>query len=276
MEQNVCLVILSILVVYLLFKDLQRNESFVNESFMNDSFVNESFENITLGSADDQNAINKLAQIATQLMAGAVTVPGAISLSNNKTKFSLVNDGDDVFRLKDNGGGQLLAINHQGGIWSKDNSLILSGGNLALTGGLTSNGPISSGVNAWNTSRDGINRTYYENNGRTFYGSANGIHTWRTGGNGNEPNGMTLEADGTLHVAKIRIGGILLENNEGLRVNSNIRMHDAQIVMTTSSGNQPFIHLRNPIGGNGITVDGNGRIWVRSDKLHSGEPIQHW
>ena len=145
MEQNVCLVILSILVVYLLFKDLQRNESFVNESFMNDSFVNESFENITLGSADDQNAINKLAQIATQLMAGAVTVPGAISLSNNKTKFSLVNDGDDVFRLKDNGGTQLLAINHQGGIWSKDNSLILSGGNLALTGGLTANGDVNVG-----------------------------------------------------------------------------------------------------------------------------------
>jgi hypothetical protein len=40
----------------------------------------ENFENVTLGSADDQNAINKLAQIATQLMAGGVTIPGNMTV----------------------------------------------------------------------------------------------------------------------------------------------------------------------------------------------------
>jgi len=96
----------------------------------------EGFEGATqsLGGVDDTNAINTLAQIAKNLMAGGVTVPGAINLSNGKSKFPLVNDGDDVFRIKDNGGNQLLAISQGGGIWSKDNGLILSGGNLSITG----------------------------------------------------------------------------------------------------------------------------------------------
>jgi hypothetical protein len=43
----------------------------------------ESFENVTLGNADDQNAINKLAQIANELMKGGATVPGNMNISDN-------------------------------------------------------------------------------------------------------------------------------------------------------------------------------------------------
>ena len=49
----------------------------------------------TIGGVDDANAINTLAQIAKNLMTGGFTIPGSINLTNNKTKFTLVNDADN-------------------------------------------------------------------------------------------------------------------------------------------------------------------------------------
>ena len=68
--QKVLNIILIIIVIYFIYRD------FLNEP------KTENFENITLGSADDQNAINKLAQIASQLMAGGLTVPGDMTINN--------------------------------------------------------------------------------------------------------------------------------------------------------------------------------------------------
>ena len=83
---------------------------------------------------DDTNAINTLAQIAKNLMAGGATIPGAINLSNNKTKFGLINDPDNCFRIKDDRGAQVLAINDAGQIFSKGDGLVLNGNDLTLKG----------------------------------------------------------------------------------------------------------------------------------------------
>jgi len=108
---------------------------------------------------DDTNAINTLAQISKQLMAGGLTVPGdmsvignitannLINLSNTKTKVSFQNDADNYFRIKDNDGKPLLAIGQGGDIFSKDNNLVLSGGNLAVKSNITATGAIINGRN---------------------------------------------------------------------------------------------------------------------------------
>ena len=88
----------------------------------------------SIGGVDDTNAINTLAQIAKNLMAGGVTVPGAINLFNSKTKFSLVNDPDNCFRIKDDRGAQVLAINDGGSIYSKGDGFILSGNDMTVKG----------------------------------------------------------------------------------------------------------------------------------------------
>jgi len=94
----------------------------------------------SLGGVDDTNAINTLAQIAKNLMAGGVTVPGAINLSNSKTKFGLFNDPDNCFRIKDDRGAQVLAINDGGSIYSKGDGFVLSGNDLTLKGTITAAG----------------------------------------------------------------------------------------------------------------------------------------
>ena len=91
----------------------------------------------SLGGVDDTNAINTLAQIAKNLMAGGVTVPGAINLFNSKTKFSLVNDPDNCFRIKDDRGAQVLAINDGGSIYSKGDGFILSGNDMTVKGNVS-------------------------------------------------------------------------------------------------------------------------------------------
>jgi len=91
----------------------------------------------SIGGVDDTNAINTLAQISKQLMAGGVTVPGAINLFNSKTKFSLVNDPDNCFRIKDDRGAQVLAINDGGSIYSKGDGFILSGNDMTVKGNVS-------------------------------------------------------------------------------------------------------------------------------------------
>ena len=45
--------------------------------------------------------------------------------TNNKTKFSLLNDPDNCFRVKDDRGTQVLAINDGGSIYSKGDGFVL-------------------------------------------------------------------------------------------------------------------------------------------------------
>ena len=256
MEKYLIIIVVFIGLYFLYTKCVQgenesfANESFANESIVNESFANESFQNITLGSADDQNAINKLAQIATKLMEGGLTVPGNMTVQGNMNiqgdvffpkPIALrgeqrlhISAGEHLYLLPKNNviiskawggeghlnvegntatGGNINArigdFNTRiGHVWTAPGIYAESGKNLeigagsgnifigAANGGANQNlivtGNISTGVNVWNTSRDGQNRTYYENNGRTFYGSANGLHTFRTGGNGGGQDLVTI------------------------------------------------------------------------------------
>jgi len=269
MEKYLIIIVVFIGLYFLYTKCVQgENESFDNESITNESLVNETFENVTLGSADDQNAINKLAQIATKLMEGGLTVPGNMNVSGNVGAREWIAVDNPI-----NEGGRIRIINSSkkaGGLtqdWSiwnmtgqygnklafwryntdsnagptlelfdngtvnvvntltaanvvANNSLgVAAGGGTVMTvnaGGvnversMTVAGNISTGVNVWNTSRDGQNRTYYENNGRTFYGSANGLHTFRTGGNGGGQDLVTignnkLQLEGRLFIRRLNM-----------------------------------------------------------------------
>jgi len=77
----------------------------------------------------------------------------------------------------------------------------------AANGGANQNlnvtGRVSTGVNVWNTSMDGKNRTYYANNDRTYYGSSNGVHTFRDGENGGGADLMSIVP------GKVRVEGRL-------------------------------------------------------------------
>jgi hypothetical protein len=68
MEKVYCILIF-LIIIYLIYRDFLKEPK------------TENFENITLGSADDQNAINKLAQISSELMKGGLTVPGAMTVT---------------------------------------------------------------------------------------------------------------------------------------------------------------------------------------------------
>jgi hypothetical protein len=67
-------IVILLIIIYLVYRDFLKDSSIQN---------NENFENITLGNADDQNAINKLAQIANDLMKGGTTVPGNLNIEGN-------------------------------------------------------------------------------------------------------------------------------------------------------------------------------------------------
>jgi hypothetical protein len=72
MEKVYCILIF-LIIIYLIYRDFLKEPK------------TENFENITLGNADDQNAINKLAQISSELMKGGLTVPGALTISGTLT-----------------------------------------------------------------------------------------------------------------------------------------------------------------------------------------------
>jgi len=82
-------------------------------------------------------------------------------------------------------------------------TVFIGAANGAKNQNLNVTGRISTGVNVWNTSMDGKNRTYYENNGRTYYGSNNGIHTFRDGENGGGSDIMSIVP------GKVRVEGRL-------------------------------------------------------------------
>jgi hypothetical protein len=80
----------------------------------------------SLGGVDDTNAINTLAQIAKQLMAGGVTVPGSMTLLGNMV-FS--NAGANFITINKGTANDAKTIQ----IWNSDSQLILVGKNDANT-----------------------------------------------------------------------------------------------------------------------------------------------
>jgi len=202
----------------------------------------------SLGGVDDTNAINTLAQISKQLMAGGVTVPGNMTINgvlspahsvwhtstdgkprlhygnnshtfyrtgdahvwrNNADQDKMVLDANGAMTTTGNINASTGANNTRiGGIWTAPGIYAEGNKNLevgagsgtvfigAANGGANQNlnvtGRIATGVNVWNTSMDGKNRTYYANNDRTYYGSSNGVHTFRDGDNGGGRDIMSI------------------------------------------------------------------------------------
>jgi len=136
---------------------------------------------------DDWQAINALAQISADLMSnGGVKVPGKLDVIGNL---------------------------------SATGTLGITG--AANVGSLTSTGSINSNINTWNTSSDGMRRTYYSDKLQSYYASGNGEHRFRTGkssgaGGQDGPSilgdaGMILDGSANLAVAgNLTVNGITI------------------------------------------------------------------
>ena len=136
---------------------------------------------------DDTNAINTLAQISRQLMAGGLTVPGDMIVQGNiKINFGS-NTGSKITPqlLTD---GKSLIVN--------DAPLVVNQ-NLTVGGGLTVGGVLSPAHSVWHTSTDGKPRLHYGNNSHTYYRTAD-AHFWR---NRDDQDKMVLDHGGVLTVA---------------------------------------------------------------------------
>jgi len=189
---------------------------------------NEGFEGATqsIAGVDDTNAINTLAQIAKNLMAGGLTVPGNMNVTGDTKVTGAL------------GVGTTLNVTSNTAL----------GGNLNVTGNAILGGTLTTAVDKWNTSADGKNRTFYGNNGNTYYGSANGVHTFRTGANGVDPDGMTLDQNSNLTVGgnikaqKICIGNTCITE-------THLKM---------ISGQNPLSISMDWNGGRNLSVDGRG------------------
>jgi len=210
----------------------------------------------SIAGVDDTNAINTLAQIAKNLMAGGLTVPGNMNVT-----------GDTKVTGNTNVTGALGV-----GTTLNVTSNTALGGNLNVTGNTILGGTLTTANDKWNTSTDGKHRIYYGNNSHSFYKTADS-HIWR---DKDDKDIMTLGNDGILNVSKIKIGGILIENNDGLKINGNLRLDNNKLMMTSSKDNDVFIYMKGPVGGNWLMVDPSGKVYVGSDRMKSGQTINHW
>jgi hypothetical protein len=198
--QKIFNLIAMILLAYLLYQNNSK------ETITSEQFTNESFENITLGSADDQNAINKLAQIATKLMEGSLTVPGNMTINGTTTINGALNPAAGVWHHSTDGKPRLHygANSHtfyrtaDAHVWrnnaDQDKMVLDANGNLTVTGFLIFN----PAVGHWYTSNDGKHRLHYGNNSHTFYKTAD-AHVWR---NRDDTDRMVLD-----HGANLRVDG---------------------------------------------------------------------
>ena len=171
------LIIIGILIgLYFIYK---YNESLTEN-------LTENFEAAaqSLGGVDDTNAINTLAQIAKNLMAGGVTVPGNMNIQGNLgfPKETTIQAGGRLHV----GGEELLYVLNKKGVmigkeWGGTGDLTVQGnesvgGNLAVGAGLNVGGNQTIGGNLT------INGTTNLNNDITIV------------------NGKTLKANGRLHI----------------------------------------------------------------------------
>jgi len=173
----------------------------------------------SLGGVDDTNAINTLAQISKQLMAGGITVPGNIII-----------EGDLVFPKPTTikgagrlhiGGEELLYILNKAGVmigkeWGGNGNLTVQG-NTTIGGYLAINGSLSPAHSVWHTSTDGKHRLHYGNNSHTFYKTAD-AHVWR---NRDDHDRMVLD-----HGANLRVDGGLTVGGHFILNNPIYRKHD--------------------------------------------------
>jgi len=189
------LIILILVLLYVIFNIKKNIEGFENAPAQ------------SLGGVDDTNAINTLAQISKQLMTGGVTVPGNINIKDGV--LDIKPSGDWGLGLSVTGGvKEAPYINFNNKADGKRNGFIMGApdkftlsNNVDVGGNLNVPGSISSGIDKWHTSVDGKNRTFYANNGHSFYGSGNGVHVFRTGANGGGADGLVIDSNSNVNIA---------------------------------------------------------------------------
>jgi hypothetical protein len=189
-------IIFMIIVIYQIYQ--------INCVVFKDKF--EGFEGTTqsLGGVDDTNAINTLAQIAKNLMAGGVTVPG------NMTVQGALNQAHGVWHTSTDGRGRTHYSNNSHSyyktgdahVWRNrddhDRMVLDHNANLRVDGALTVNGVLNPAHSLWHTSTDGKHRLHYGNNSHTYYKTAD-AHVWR---NRDDHDRMVLD-----HHANLRVDG---------------------------------------------------------------------
>jgi hypothetical protein len=186
MEKYIIIIILAV-ILYTIYKNCSTTEAFGDVSQ-------------SVGGVDDQNAINTLAQVAKSLQAGGLTVPGNLIIDGELTQKNVnmvkgPNANRYVFHTPDDNRKGLWiapAKDDSASDWLWGYSLNLKrdgnhylGGNLVTGGNLDIGGVTTKAVNVWHKSKDAKNRVYYENAGTSYYGSGNGNHIFRLGGDGN-------------------------------------------------------------------------------------------
>jgi hypothetical protein len=102
---------------------------------------------------------------------------------------------------------------------------------------------LSRSTNVWITSSDGKNRLNFTNNGRTYFGSADGLYTWR---NASDQDSMALSNGGILYVPRVETS----DSSDGIRVANG---GDIRLYNTNNGGN---VNLYCDTSGT-LTVGGN-------------------
>jgi hypothetical protein len=187
----------------------------------------------SVGGVDDTNAINTLAQIAKNLMAGGVTVPGNMrvqgDISTGEGKVS-INNG--TINLHSDGGGGLYFLK-RGNPGKVEEWNGLHTGNLTVNGGLRVNGNLSPAHSVWHKSTDGIDRIYYGNGNHSYYKTGDS-HFFR---NRADKDVVAIDGDGVLYAQGRNIlaelNGLRAELNECIKhgqVIFNQRQHDGKFV----------------------------------------------
>jgi hypothetical protein len=215
----------------------------------------EGFQNVpaqSLGGVDDTNAINTLAQISKQLMAGGLTVPGNMrvqgDISTGEGKVS-INNG--TINLHSDGGGGLYFLK-RGNPGKVEEWNGLHTGNLTVNGGLRVNGNLSPAHSVWHKSTDGIDRIYYGNGNHSYYKTGDS-HFFR---NRADKDVVAIDGDGVLYAQ----GRNILAELNGLRAELN------ELRASKVSINEVVFHKRVGNDGNeGSYFVGDNQHWAGKD-----------
>jgi len=207
--EKIYLVIL-LIIIYLIYRDFLQDFS---------RQKNENFENITLGSADDQNAINLLAQMAKDLMAGGATVPGTLGFgSKDATGFRLTNEGGNGWAcLRANNGDSSFCMHNTHGSGTRLNP----GGDVTIKGRniLAELDKLNSRWNGDNLIVPGhltVNNGSNFSGGRHYFKDEENTGRVRVGGVYGKPGIWGQDTGGLLQVSNFEIGSQRAgDNNTG-------------------------------------------------------------
>ena len=203
--QKILNIILIIIVIYFICRDFLKEP------------MTENFENINIGSADDLNAINKLAQIASQLMAGGITVPG------NMTVNGVLSPAHSVWHTSTDGKPRLNYGNNSHTFYRTADAHVWRNKDDQDRMVLDNNGVLSTAHSVWHTSTDGTLRLHYGNKSHTYFRTGD-AHVWRNRDDQDRmvlDHGANLRVDGSLTVAG---RNILAELDQCVKFNTQFRM----------------------------------------------------